>query len=446
VIPALLLASLHVAHAGDVARTWLGWAELPPAAREVSNPECRVALVIGNSRYQHINNVDNAVNDARAIAALLDDLMDFDVVRAFNVDEDGFKQAVADYASRIEPGCASTVYYAGHAAEGSSGDNYMLPVDAVADDPTYLRLHAISLQDVQAALLEHGAGARLYFFDACRTRTFDGARGSATTTARITNPPVGAFTAFASSAGQPAADGVGSDHSPFAAALLKWAPVPGQKVEQVFDKVQNEFADAADGQKPAGSDELIGDFYFLPPIAGHGDGGGDGGGVGPIDEPPPWIWLSPLAAVDVRPGADHDATGIAPMTGGGGGALWLQGGPTFPQWLGLRATAGLKVVDGGGYWVTVGPTFGLGVSDPLAPIHIGAELAYRQEGSTAASGPTLRSWGLGVPLLLALPLSHDERMGLVADMVPGVSRDQGAMLEAGWHLNLHGELGLLVGF
>lgn len=258
-----LLALLQPAAAQD--RAWGGWEDVSESAWGVSSPDCRVALVVGNAQYAHANELPNAVADARAVADVLEQVLHFDVVRDFDQTHEAFTDLVQDFESRIRPGCATLVYYSGHAVQGASGENYLLPVDIPSAEGSDLRLRAISLQDVQATMKDHRAGARLAFLDACRTLRFDDERGGRPNTLQPINAGRGAFTGYATAAGTVARDGVPGSHSPFTAAFLEWVRVPGLTVEQVFNGIQGEFI-ADRGQVPDARDQLLGDFYFLPPV------------------------------------------------------------------------------------------------------------------------------------------------------------------------------------
>lgn len=257
--PHLLLLGLSSASAGDV-RTWPGWDELPAATRQLSNPDCRVALVIGNATYPHATDVDNAARDARAVAALLRDSLGFTVDSDLNLGRQAQRDLVQRFLGRVQPGCVALVYYAGHAVQGGGGANYLLPVDMGKDDDPALQ--AVSLQYLLAQLKERKAVVRLAFLDACRTLVYDGERGSRSTDLAPVQGE-GLFVGYAASPGQVADDGPAGGHSPFTAAFLVQAARPGLRVEQIFDGIQG--AVSPTGQAPHGSDFLSGDFYFLPP-------------------------------------------------------------------------------------------------------------------------------------------------------------------------------------
>lgn len=252
------------------------WGSLPDDAIRLSNPQCRIALVVGNGRYRHANNLQRAVHDARTMASTVE-LLGFEVIDDYDLAEDELREVVERFASRLKPGCVAFVYYSGHALEGQGGENYLLPTDLTGRESHILRTHAIRLGDLQAITADRGAGARIAFFDACRSLVFDGERGQGEGGMGSVGMGIGSFTGYSTSTGE-----IARDDSGFADALSRWMLVPGLTVEQVFSEVQNELgrqkAHIPEAQVPVSRDSLVGEFYFLPPRQQ---------GVKPPPPPPP---------------------------------------------------------------------------------------------------------------------------------------------------------------
>jgi uncharacterized caspase-like protein len=96
--------------------------------------EKRIALVIGNSAYQHVAPLRNPRNDATLIAETLRGL-GFDLVggRAqLDLDKRGVDAAVQDLGKLLEGADVGLFYYAGHGVQ-VRGANYLVPIGA---DPT----------------------------------------------------------------------------------------------------------------------------------------------------------------------------------------------------------------------------------------------------------------------------------------------------------------------
>src|SRR3984893_688423 len=86
--------------------------------------EKRVALVIGNSNYQHAGQLGNPVGDAAAFAALLKS-SGFEVIEhRSDVVLAEMRRAIGDFAEAARDADVAIVYYAGHGIE-VEGVNYL---------------------------------------------------------------------------------------------------------------------------------------------------------------------------------------------------------------------------------------------------------------------------------------------------------------------------------
>src|SRR5262245_17650768 len=88
----------------------------------------RVALVIGNGDYAHTPRLRTARKDAELVNTWLRKL-GFRVLSASDIDRDGMREVVLEFASWLENADLAVVYFAGHAIQ-KDGKNYLLPVDA----------------------------------------------------------------------------------------------------------------------------------------------------------------------------------------------------------------------------------------------------------------------------------------------------------------------------
>ena len=102
---------------------------LPTAA--FAQAEKRVALVIGNSAYQHTPKLANPTNDAADISAALKK-HGFKVIEGFDLDKPAFDRKVRDFATTLKQAEAGVFFYAGHGLQ-VAGHNYLVPIDAKAE-------------------------------------------------------------------------------------------------------------------------------------------------------------------------------------------------------------------------------------------------------------------------------------------------------------------------
>lgn len=203
----------------------------------------RVALVIGNSKYQHVPDLLNPTNDANAINLLLKSSA-FDVVTLENVGVSDMRRAVTDFAERTQDADIAVIYFAGHGME-VGGVNYLVPMDATLRRDIDVEDETVSL-DRLLQVLEPAKRLRLVILDACRDNPFakSMARTMASRTigrglARVEPATSDTLIAFAAKAGMTAADG-NSTHSPFTAALLKHLVIPDLDVRLAFGRVRDE--------------------------------------------------------------------------------------------------------------------------------------------------------------------------------------------------------------
>src|SRR4249920_2992618 len=102
---------------------------LPSAAW--AQAEKRVALVIGNSAYQHTPKLANPKNDATDIAAALK-MHGFQVIDGFDLDKPAFDRKVRNFATALKGSDVGLFFYAGHGLQ-VAGHNYLMPIDAKAE-------------------------------------------------------------------------------------------------------------------------------------------------------------------------------------------------------------------------------------------------------------------------------------------------------------------------
>jgi hypothetical protein len=206
----------------------------------------RVALVIGNSAYQHAPVLPNPAKDAKAIAAMFAKA-GYDVVSAqYDVGNLDFKRAIRQFEDAAADADIAVVYYAGHGIE-IHGTNYLVPVDAKLASDRDADDEAITL-DRLAVSVDGARKLRVIILDACRDNPF-GRNMKKERTAELRGitaglsavEPTGTNTliAYAARAGSQAEDGDG-DHSPFALALINNLFVPGLDIRLAFGRVRDE--------------------------------------------------------------------------------------------------------------------------------------------------------------------------------------------------------------
>jgi Caspase domain len=206
----------------------------------------RVALVIGNSAYQHAPVLPNPERDAKAIAAMFEKGGFVVVTAQYDAGNLQFKRTIRQFEDAAADADIAVVYYAGHGIE-IHGVNYLIPVDAKLASDRDADDEAITLD----RLVEAADGAkrlRLVILDACRDNPFArtmkrqrtaALRGVNAGLGKVEPTGMNTLIAFAAKGGSPAEDGDG-DHSPFTTALLDNLFVPGLDVRLAFGRARDE--------------------------------------------------------------------------------------------------------------------------------------------------------------------------------------------------------------
>ena len=230
--------------------------------------EKRVALVIGNSAYQHTPTLTNPKNDAIDVAEALKN-HGFLVIEGFDLDKPAFDRKVRDFAAALKGSDAGIFFYAGHGLQ-VAGQNYLVPIDAKAEGAEALDFEMVRV-DVVHRIMERQTNTNILFLDACRdnplarnlarsmgTRSSEVGRGLAQVEAGV-----GTLISFSTQPGNVALDGRGRN-SPFAGALVKQLS-SNDDLSAILISVRNEvMRETQRKQVPWEHSALTGRFYFNP--------------------------------------------------------------------------------------------------------------------------------------------------------------------------------------
>ena len=300
----------------------------PDASTKAKDPNQRLALIIGNSKYAESPLV-NPVNDARAMASTLTAL-GFTVTSLYDASLVEMNDAARQFGDKLRAGGVGLFFYAGHGMQ-IRGRNFLIPVGADIkreEDVQYKSFDANQLLDKMESAKNP---INIVILDACRNNPFARSfRSSATGLAQM-DAPVGTYVSFSTAPGKVASDGDGANGL-FTQHLLGALRTPGQKVEDVFKQVRVRVMQDSGGQQvPWDSSSLTGDFYFLradqvpPPVAAtdvaRAQPAAAPSGAQSAREPAtgvisPAAALKPAAAASTAPGAAHNASpsGTTPAT------------------------------------------------------------------------------------------------------------------------------------
>jgi uncharacterized caspase-like protein len=242
------------------------------ATQSAAFADRRVALVIGNGKYENAGVLANPTNDADAIADLLTKAGFDSVDRRRDLGVVEFKRAVREFVDRAASADVAVVYYSGHGLE-IGGVNYLIPVDAKLTSTLDVDDEAVSLDRVLVAA-GHVKKLSLIILDACRENPFHPVADDARVTRGVSMGLAGVgptvadtLIAFAAKAGSVSYDGDGRN-SPFTTALLKYITRPGLDIRLALGKVRDDVLRATNHrQEPYVYGSLGGENVALVPAA-----------------------------------------------------------------------------------------------------------------------------------------------------------------------------------
>ena len=216
------------------------------ACPSLAAPGKRIALVIGNSAYEHTSLLANPANDADDIAGTLSAL-GFEVTKRQDLKKHemdsilgafaGFAQGRGDRAVLL---CRPWI--AGFRPQLSGAGRRQARKSSSALDFEAVRL------DLMQRIMENETQTNVLILDACRDNplTRNLARSMGTRSAAIgkglaaQESGAGTLISYSTQPGNVALDGTGKRNSPFAEALVKHLPSEGRDLSSVLVKVRND--------------------------------------------------------------------------------------------------------------------------------------------------------------------------------------------------------------
>ncbi len=234
-----------------------------PLIVSASSAQNRLALVIGNSGYTHLQKLPNPIKDARLITKTLRKL-GFKVTIALDLDLQNMSQVNRNFANALRAAGNTAVgvyFYAGHSIQ-FKGNNYLIPLGAGLNTSNDLASQTISVKNIISSMKHAGNSLNLVLLDASRfNKLSNRLRLTGSGLARISAPD-GFLIASSAAPGQTAVDGSGAN-SLFTAELAETLQVPGLSVDQILKKVQASVKiKTRRKQSPLVVSSLQRDFYF----------------------------------------------------------------------------------------------------------------------------------------------------------------------------------------
>jgi hypothetical protein len=270
----------------------------------------RVALVVGNSAYQFTSPLANPANDARLMSQTLE-RAGFEVITLIDADRDTLKRAMVGFGRVLREGSteAGLFYYAGHGMQ-VKGENYLVPVSANIASEDEVDLETININDFLSVMNSSQTKVNIVILDACRNNPFASSGRSASRGLAPVDAPKGTYIAYATSPGEVALDGTGSN-SPYTEALSAAMLEPGVPIERVFKNARARvLASTGEQQLPWETSSITGEFFFV------------GGSGAEQAQQPAGEQASQIDAPEA-PGEAQEQVAAAETQGSGeGGSIW----------------------------------------------------------------------------------------------------------------------------
>jgi TPR repeat protein len=196
-------------------------ASSPPASTVQLGPY--YALVIGNNNYRYLHKLQTAVNDANAVAQLLQERYGFTTKVLRDATRNDILTALTEYRRTLPENSNLLIYYAGHGQHDRDTDEaYWLPVDAQSDN----NANWISADDITRDVKAVSSLHVLIIADSCYsgalTRDADVAINPRERSAFFAKMRKSKSRNLMSSGGdEPVADSGAGGHSVFAGAILE---------------------------------------------------------------------------------------------------------------------------------------------------------------------------------------------------------------------------------
>jgi len=273
-----------------------------------AHAERRIALVVGNSGYQHIARLANPSNDAQLMADTLKRL-GFTLVgdgAQIDLDKGKLDVAVQSFGKLIQSADVALFYFAGHGVQ-VLGSNYLVPVNANVSREADVGFQMLDINLVLQQM--HGSGTRLnvIILDACRNNPFGG-RGLRAAEGGLAQmrAPEGTLISYATQPGSVAQDG-DNGNSPYTRALAETLKRPGLGLFDVFNEVGLTVQRTTGGaQQPwVSASPIAGSFYFASPSISPSTG----------PSPPPQLAVAaPTAPVSATGAARFDGSWLTTLS------------------------------------------------------------------------------------------------------------------------------------
>jgi hypothetical protein len=221
----------------------------------------RVALVIGNSRFQHYPQLANPAHDAEDVAAQLRGF-GFEVIEREDLTSREIGATLREFRYKLAGAEVGLVFFAGHGMQ-INGENFFPGVDADISSEEDVPNESLALRQVMDVLDGAKTRLNLVFLDACRDNPFARATRSGSRGLARVEAPSGTLISYATRPGSVAHDGTGRNGLYTTQLLRQIKDSSDLPIEVVLKRVVVGVKQESSGQQePWYEGSLEGDFCF----------------------------------------------------------------------------------------------------------------------------------------------------------------------------------------
>ena len=158
----------------------------------------KIALLIGNSNYQKLDQLSSPSQDIPALAKKLRTL-GFTVYQEYNLDRVRMYKTLDSFQKRLRntPQSIGFFYYSGHGSQ-AKGESYLIPVEVGTQDENNIIYQAIKVEEIANRMASSGTKANILFLDACRNVP-TGTKGGYKGLGHVKNRPSGSLIVYSTS-------------------------------------------------------------------------------------------------------------------------------------------------------------------------------------------------------------------------------------------------------
>jgi len=204
----------------------------------------REALLIGNSNYEYISELNNPLANLKRLKKSLEEV-GFNVKIRTELNAERLEEAIDVFSKRLakDKETIGFVYYTGHGCQVNH-QGYLLPINADSRKQSKIKYRALNINEMIGTLKESGNRVNMFFLDACRDIPV-GTKGRSKGLGQIKNTPKGTLVVYATKDGE-----VAEDNSDFINSIISSVKEPKQSIRNLPYSISDVFKQGSTSQTP----------------------------------------------------------------------------------------------------------------------------------------------------------------------------------------------------